>query len=97
MIREWRKKIPVNCENETSVVTHEISVLFLENCENCLFLLYFVSKRRLNVQDNVPDPCLNRMTMMTILNMIQSMTVILRQNLKITVTVKMYSVVKLRM
>ena len=61
--------------NEISVVTHEISVLFLENCENCLFLLIFMNKRRLNVQNNVPDPCLKRMTMMTILkllNMIQS-------------------------
>ena len=74
------------------IVTREICVLFLENCENCLFLLIFVSKRRRNVQDNVPDPCLKRMTTMTILkllNMIQSMTVILRQNPKMTVTVKM--------
>ena len=63
--------------NEISVVTCEVSVLFLENCENCPFLLIFVSKRRLNVQDNVPDPCLKRMTTMMILkllNMIQSMT-----------------------
>ena len=44
----------MNCEiNEISVVTHEISVFFLEHCENCLFLLIFMNKRRLNVQDNV--------------------------------------------
>ena len=47
--------------NEISVMTCEISILFLKNCENCLFLLIFVSKRRLNIQDNVPDPCLKRM------------------------------------
>ena len=39
-----------------------------------------MNKRRLNVQNNVPDPCLKRMTTMMILkllNMIWSMTVIL--------------------
>ena len=56
--------------NEIPVVTHEISVLFLENRENCLFLLIFVNKRRLNVQNNVPDPYLKRMTTMTILKLL---------------------------
>ena len=41
--------------NEISVVTREISVLFLKNCENCLFLLIFMKKKRLNVQDDVPS------------------------------------------
>ena len=73
-----------NNSHEISVMTPEISVLVLKNCEDCLFLLIFVSKKRLNIQDNVPDHCLKRMTTMMILkllNMIQSNTVILRQNL----------------
>ena len=73
-----------NNSHEISVMTPEISVLVLKNYENCLFLLIFVSKKRFNIQDNVPDHCLKRMTTMMILkllNMIQSMTVILRQNL----------------